>query len=786
MSARARILVVDDDAGHAQSVQALLDAHGYDVVCETHPERALPIARDGAFDVLLLDLNMPRLSGVEFLEALGERASALKTIVLSGATRVADVTPILRLGAYDYLTKPYEPTELVTCVRNAIGRVELERENARMKQAEDAANRRHEFLVNASPDLIYTLDADGRFSFVNGRLSEILGYEPANAIGKHWTDVIDPELHDALRYRIHERRTGTRATHHFEIDYPSRDGDMRVLELSAMGLYVRNEPRTEGFRGTYGILRDVTEPRRTARALAQSQQKFYGLFVNVPDAVFISRLSDGTVLECNDGFRRLAASIGAESTSDLPLWETSAQREAFVAELEVYPVRHQQSFERHFASGVRHLEVRGRIVELDGERSLMASVRDRTVEKQAELDRLSFEAQLQQSSKMEAIGQLAGGIAHDFNNILASIIGYTELALVANAGAAETSGYLKEVVVAGQRARDLISQMLTFTRAHKGHARVTSLPENIAAVARMLRAAIPRTIEIDTELDGGSAPVLIDPVQLQQIVINLLVNARDAIDGAGRISVRTKRVACATRCASCDEEFEGEYATLSVADTGHGIAPELMPRIFELFVSTREPGRGTGFGLWLIHTIVHEYNGHVGIATGPSGTTFNIYLPPATAEAIHGDDGSLLAVEGVNGHIMVVDDEVSMSNFIAEVLRDAGYEARVFNDGATALDHLHTTNEPIALLLVDQKLPNVGGLEIVSAARRQSPGLPIAVLTGYADRADQERLAQLGVTRVLAKPFGIDALLALTRELTERAATPSTATTQTRGEAVAQ
>src|SRR5262245_15187541 len=482
MSARARILVVDDNARHAESVQALLDAHGYDVVCETDPERALPIARDGAIDVLLLDLNMPRLSGVEFLEALGEHASTLKTIVLSGATRVADVTPILRLGAYDYLPKPYEPEELVTSVRNAIGRVELERENARMKQAEDAANRRHEFLVNASPDLIYTLDADGRFSFVNGRLSEILGYEPAAAIGKHWTGVIDATLHETLRHRFHERRTGTRATHHFEIDYPSRDGDVRVLELSAMGLYVRNEPRTEGFRGTYGILRDVTEPRRTARALAQSQQKFYGLFVNVPDAVFISRLSDGTVLECNEGFRRLTASIDAEPTSDLPLWET-AQRDAFVAELEIYPVRHQQTFERHFANGVRHLEVRGRLVVLDGERSLMASVRDRTAEKQAELDRLSFEAQLQQASKMEAIGQLAGGIAHDFNNILASIIGYTELALVANAGGAETRSYLKEVVVAGQRARDLISQMLTFTRAHKGHARVTSLPENIAAVA---------------------------------------------------------------------------------------------------------------------------------------------------------------------------------------------------------------------------------------------------------------------------------------------------------------
>jgi PAS domain S-box-containing protein len=770
MTVAARILVVDDDARHAESVCALLEAHGYHVVAETDPVHALPIARSGGFDVLLLDLNMPRLSGVEFLDALGQDASQLKTIVLSGATRVADVTPILRLGAYDYLPKPYEPAELVTSVRNALARIDLERENARMKQQEEVANQRHQFLVTASPDLIYTLDAHGRFSFVNGRLTDVLGYATQNLVGRHWKELIHPSMHELLDNRFNERRSGNRATEHFEMDYPMHGGDIRVLELTAMGLYDGDESRTESFRGTYGILRDVTEPRRTARALAQSQQKFYGLFVNVPDAVFISRLSDGTVLECNEGFRRLAASFGAEATSDLPLWESPEQRDSFVMELGVYPLRHQLAYERHFESGVRYLEMRGRLVELDGEQSLMASVRDRTVEKQAELDRLSFETRLQQASKMEAIGQLAGGIAHDFNNILASIIGYTELALVSTPATAEIRSYLNEVVVAGQRARDLISQMLTFTRAHRGNARVTSLSESISSVARMLRAAIPRTVTIETELDLSPPPVVIDPVQLQQVVINLLVNASDAIGGPGRIWLRTNRVTCASRCASCDAAFEGDFVTLSVADTGHGIPADLLPRIFDLFMTTREPGRGTGFGLWLIHTIVHEYNGHVGVETGESGTTFTVYLPPAAPGSAHATDGKLLARAGLEGYVMVVDDEVSMSNFIGEVLRDAGYQVRVFNDGAAALDHLQSVRDPIALLLIDQALPLVAGPDITAAARRLHHNVPIVALTGYADRADQDRIPEAGITHVLTKPFPIDALLALARELTTPAA----------------
>ena len=763
----ARILVVDDDARHAQSVRALLLAHGYDVVCETDPRRGLDTVRASPFDVLVLDLNMPGLSGVAFLSALGEGTTRTKTIVLSGETRLNDITPILRLGAYDYLPKPYEPQELVTSVRNAAGRVALERENVRIQQDKEVANRRHEFLVNASPDLIYMLDSRGNFSFLNSQLQEVFEYDSRTLDGAHWTRLFESGAQAVLHRRIDERRSGARATRHLEIDYPDRSGRARVLELSAMGLYESAEPRTEAFIGTYGIIRDVTEPRRTARALAQSQQKFYGLFFNSPDPVFISRLDDGRMLEHNESFGRLFAPM-ADVTQDLVVWGSPTERLGFVAQLTDSPGRHQAALERPFPEGKKYLEVTGRIIEQDGIPCIIASVRDRTAQKQAELDRLSLEAQLQRASKMEAIGQLAGGIAHDFNNILASIIGYTELALVTSTAGADTGTYLKEVVVAGQRARDLISQMLTFTRAHRGNAQITAVGERIAEMSRILRAAIPRTIDVATSLHTANPRVVIDPVQLQQIVINLLINARDAIDGVGRIDVRVNVVEAAGRCASCDAEFGGEHVVLSVADTGHGIAADVLPRIFDMFVTTREPGRGTGIGLWLIHTIVHEYEGHVGVVTGPAGTTFNVYLPLAerAGELLENGDAGGAAAGAIDGRVLVVDDEVSMSNFIGEVLRDAGYDAVVLNDGAAALDYIESHVHEIALILTDHSLSHLTGFDIADAVRRLRHDLPVVVLTGYADRADGERLER-AVARVLPKPFKIDALLALVRELTE-------------------
>jgi PAS domain S-box-containing protein len=760
-----RILVIDDDVRHADSVSHLLSSPEHAVTVEARPEAGFRLLQNQRFDILLLDLNMPGLTGLDILQRVQPARRGIKTIVISGERDIATVAPILRLGAFDYLSKPYAPEHLLTSVRNAQAQVRLERENASIQAQREAMNRTHAFLVNSSPDLIYILDREGRFTFINNQLTHVFGYAQDDLIGNHWTKLFpDPKLHDVVQFRIDDRRTGDRATRHFEFDYSDAHDRRHVIELSAMGLYetVADKP---SFVGTYGIVRDVTEARRTARVLMQSQQKFYGLFMNSPDAVFISRLDDGQLIEANDNFATMIAELApGDVTSDAAIWGSAATRAQFVSDLDRSPRRAQFLLERELPDGPRCFEITARRLSLDHAECMMATLRDLTAQKQAERDRLHLETQLQQSSKMEAIGQLAGGIAHDFNNILASIIGYTELALVSLPDEPPgVASYLNEVVAAGQRARDLISQMLTFTRAHRGRPELTPLSTSVTEVSRMLRAAIPRTIDIDTVMADDLPPVLIDPIQLQQIVINLLINARDAIDGHGRILVGAS---CAERsgvCVACSSAYEGRYVMLTVADTGHGIPEALHKKIFDMFVSTREPDRGTGIGLWLIDTIVHEYDGHIGLESGPSGTKFHVLLPVTArlAQPAQAPPPKSLIAPAVRGQgrIIVVDDELSVANFVSEVLRSAGYDVRVFNDSDAARAHIRRHPEQISLVLTDQSMPQVTGFEIAEAARQSDPAVPVVILTGLADNIDAGKLAQQGVAQLIPKPFRIEALL---------------------------
>ena len=768
----AHVLVVDDDARHAASVRELLNAHGYSVEFEVEGARGLSRINADPIDVLILDLDMPNMSGIDMLEALRTSTNGLKTIVVSGESQVDKITPILRLGAYDYLPKPYEPEQLLASVRNAVARTRLERENRTMQDEKEAINRRDAFLISASPDLIYMLDTAGRFTFVNNQLSDVFGYNPDSLMGRDWQALVSHDVSTRLAHHVDERRTGQRATHSLEFEYQDPRGRLHIIELSSMGLYDGTRPKSAEFAGTYGILRDVTESRRTARALAQSQQKFYALFMNSPDAVFISRLSDGHLIEANENFARMMEELGtAEIESDLAVWGDPSQRQVFVEGLIRSPRRHLMMLEREFFGVRRHFEITGRTLDIDTEPCLIASLKDVSAQKQSEQDRLNLETQLQQASKMEAIGQLAGGIAHDFNNILASIIGYTELSLGSPAGAdpSQVHGYLREVIAAGQRARDLISQMLTFTRAHRGTPVVVKVSDSIAEVSRMLRAAIPKTIHMETSAADDEPAVEIDPVQLQQVVLNLLINARDAITGNGRIDVRVSRVVGSGKCASCDSQLTGEYVEIAVADTGHGISEELLPRIFDMFVSTREPGRGTGIGLWLIHTLVHEYEGHVTVATSPRGTTFRVLLPIEATQR-HKSIATTVPTTMPQGHILVVDDEVSVGNFIGEVLRNAGYQTRVFNDSAAAFEYIGTHHRDLALILTDQSMPQVSGLELAELALSLPNPPPVVIITGYADKADKGRISALGVTQVLSKPFRIEDLLEAVRSNTRNPA----------------
>lgn len=766
--------MVDDDAAHAESLRQLLLAHELeaelDIEVITDPLRAMVRIREKTPVVLLLDVNMPGLTGVELLEAMSGDRNRMRTIVVSGENDLETLSPLIRLGAYDFIRKPFAPDALLRSVGKALGEWHLERENQRMQAREAAANSLNRFLLDAFPDLLYMLDDQGRFTFINNRLERIFDADRRELTGQSWEALFaDEGTRTLLKHHINERRSGSRETRRFEFTMPLGSGDSARLECSARGLYSAETGQAERrFLGTYGVLQDVSEVARARRALQQSEQKFHALFMESPDAVFIARVDDGTVLEGNALFSSWATS-GEElkPLTDHFLWPSLAARDEFIAALRRSPEHMSLSVERIFDGTSRYFEINARLIELEDAQCLLGTVRDRSRERQAELQHLELQSQLQQAGKMEALGQLAGGIAHDFNNILASIIGYTELVLTSRHRLPEDrlDDYLREVVSAGHRARDLISQMLTFTRARRGEPRPIEPGETLSSVSRMLRAAIPSTIGIDTDVEADLPTVMLDPVQFQQVVMNLMINARDAISGTGRISLNVRRVVSCPACHVCGDRIEGEHIAVSVTDTGHGIAPQDLARIFEMYFTTRSPGKGTGIGLWLVDGMVHSAGGHVTVTSQQGvGTTFTIHLP--LAQPAVETEAPKPPVDRLSGRIVVVDDEVSVSAFLGEILRHSGFETVVFNESPKALEYLVTHLDEVALLVTDLAMPMLSGLDLAQFTKGRKPSLPVIAITGFTQAHDARRLAEIGVDHFLTKPFGIDDLLEVVRAAT--------------------
>jgi PAS domain S-box-containing protein len=753
-------------------VRQLLIAHRYSVEVITDPHRALDRIQGETPAVLVLDLNMPGMSGVELLEALVRSDTRTRAIVVSGEKDLETVSPLLRLGAYDFLGKPFAPRQLLSSVSKALSAWHLERENERIQAREVSTNTLNRFLLDAFPDLLYMLDAAGRFTFINNRLAHIFEVDRESLTGRPWEELFsDPAVHTRLRYHMNERRTGVRETRRLEFSVATPNGVSALLECSARGLYAAGDPHQQGrFIGTYGVLQDVSEVARARRALQQSESKFHALFMESPDAVFISRLDDGQVIEGNALFgewQHLASTQAA--ATDHFLWPSPAARNEFVAALHRSPEHLGLSVERNLSGTARYFEINARLIDLEDQPCMLATVRDRSRERQAELQQLELQSQLQQAGKMEALGQLAGGIAHDFNNILASIIGYAELVLTSRHRLEESklNDYLREVVTAGHRARDLISQMLTFTRATRGEPRPVDLADALAAVSRMLRAAIPSTIRITTQVESDLPSVILDPVQFQQVVMNLMINARDAITGTGEITLQVGHSTDTAPCQICGEHLSGRHIVVAVRDTGHGISPQDLQRIFDMYFTTRAPGKGTGIGLWLVDGMVHAAGGHLTIDTEPGkGSQFTVHLPFERAPAPLETPRSLIGDLG--GRIVVVDDEVSVSSFLGEILRHSGFETVVFNESPKALDYLVMHLDDIALLVTDLAMPMLSGMDLAQFVKGRNPELPVIAITGFRQTHDMRRLQEIGVDHLLAKPFGIEDLLEVVRSATGR------------------
>ncbi len=618
-----------------------------------------------------------------------------------------------------------------------------------------------DFLDNA-PGGFFSVGEDGRFLFVNRTFADWVGTTVEDLLaGGH-------RLHEFLEHppidgKPYDLVPGGGQVQHGDIVFRSVAGNL--LPAGVDMTLVEDE---EGRIRTRAVVRDLLEEQEWQAALAQSQRRFQRFFEDAPIGIALVD-AQGSVLECND---MMAVMIGrpVEEAVKLSLSDLLAPADqAKVSEL--------------LASG-REVPDHPLEVRLSGENDTIAQLFVRVLHDPGPntqtyilhfidfTERKNLETQFAQSQKMQAVGQLAGGIAHDFNNLLTAIIGFCDLLLLRHKPGDSSFGDIMQIKQNANRAANLVRQLLAFSRQQTLQPRVLDVTDALTELLHLLRRLIGENIDLKMVHGRDLGLVRVDQGQLEQVLINLCVNARDAMPRGGKLTIKTmnRKTRTVTRVAGEDIP-PGDWVVISVADTGTGIPPNILTRIFEPFFSTKEVGSGTGLGLSTVYGIVRQTGGYVNVdSTVGEGSCFWIYLPRheaeekpmTTAEAQQEKPaGDLTGI----GQILLVEDEDAVRMFSARALRNKGYQVHEAASGEIALTVLSEAKTPMDLLITDVIMPQMDGPTLVNEVRRTQPDLKVIFISGYTEDKVRSQFASNEEIHFLPKPFTLKQLAVKVKEV---------------------
>lgn len=678
-----------------------------------------------------------------------------------------------------------DPAFIESVMKIFATRAAAELERDRIERDLRASEASYRAIFEAAEDCIFIHDIEtGAFVDVNPRACEVYGYDHATLLTMTPADLgagVEPYSEREAAHWLARARAGEVVR--FEWRRRNADGSLHWDEVCLKRI------RLAGVDRILAVTRDITARKESAETITRSENRLRATVEAALDCI-ITMDESGRICGFNPAAERCFG-FGSDEVLGRSLAETLIP-ERFRAAHEAGMAR----FLRHGSGPFigRRVEVVARrsdgsefpaelaiaLAEGIGGRIFVGYLRDLTAAKQAEEARERLEAQLRQAQKMEAIGHLAGGIAHDFNNILTSMTGYLALAgeRQSELGDPRLARYLDQTGVAARRARDLIRQLLTFSRGQRGKHREIGLRPLVEEMIHFLKPMLPSTVGFEVALGDDPACIIADPVQIEQVLMNLCINARDALDGRGTIRIAVERpAASAAICASCRASVEpaGQVA-LVVSDDGPGISPEVMERMFEPFFTTKPVGKGSGMGLATVHGIVHELGGHILIDSTPGvGTVFRVVLP-AVAPSGAGCGAGRAAAQpsgrpALSGRILVVDDEAMVTDFLGELLQTWGLEVVVAHDGVDGGERFAREPQGFDLVLSDQTMPRRTGLEMAAEIHRINPAVPIVLFSGFAEDVPECVLASTGVRALLAKPVEPATLLeSLSGLLTPRTA----------------
>jgi len=629
----------------------------------------------------------------------------------------------------------------------------------------DERNKLVDFLDNA-PIGFYSVDGNGRFLFVNQTLAQWLGGMPEEIIasGVRLHDFlatppsVDTAASDPFAGSDDEGQRG-------EVALRSRDG--RVLQAWIGQSIVGSGPELR----TRSVVRDLTPEREWETALRLSRERFQRFFANAPVGIaLIDRI--GRLEEAN---RALGELFGA-AQQDLigqPLigFLNDDDRREIAAKLAAAadgatppgPVEVRLKNTRDKTCVVFLSRLGG---PESGDGSLMLHFIEVTEQK-------NLEIQFAQSQKMQAVGQLAGGVAHDFNNLLTAMIGFCDLLLMRFRPGDPSFADIMQIKQNANRAANLVRQLLAFSRQQTLQPRIIDITDVLVELSHLLRRLIGENIELKVVHGRDLGLAKVDQGQLEQVIINLAVNARDAMQGGGTLTIRTSNISQASAVRRGHEVMPaGDYVLIEVSDTGVGISKEHLARIFEPFFSTKEVGSGTGLGLSTVYGIVKQTGGFIFVDSAPGrGATFQIYLPRHqlndAALNTRGDLAEVLPPKDLTGigTVMLVEDEDPVRIFGARALRNKGYKVLEAKSGEAALELMGTSEEKIDLMITDVVMPNMDGPALIREVREIHPDMKVIFISGYTEDAFRQRLDSDSEIHFLPKPFSLKQLASKVKEV---------------------
>jgi PAS domain S-box-containing protein len=644
-------------------------------------------------------------------------------------------------------------------------------------------NARYNAVVDSAADAILTMDSAGLIQMANPSALRSLGYAPAEMLGQPITLLFGQEAQWTTAWAALLR--GERQQRPLDLVARRRDGSLSFVEMSAS-----RWSSDDRFFVT-AILRDVNERHRAERALrhlnetleervalAIRQRKLLADMVEATDGLVLAVDLDRRILAVNtaqaDAFARLFGTrpcVGddlhtvlvpdrEDARRILMLWDRALRGERFTSLQHLGPERALRWYELKFDT----------LHDAEGRRvAAFQFAYDVTARVDSEMQLAQAQEALRQSQKMEAIGQLTGGIAHDFNNLLTGIIGAMDVLKrrLAARRYEDTARFMDAAVASANRAAALTHRLLAFARRQPLDPRPVDVNRLIQGTEELLSRTIGEQVALHTDLAEGLWPALSDTSQLESAILNLAINARDAMPEGGRLVLSTRNaVLRETTAFAGDEVLPGDYVVVTVADTGAGMPPGVVARAFEPFFTTKPLGQGTGLGLSMVYGFAKQTRGGVGIESDEGrGTRISIYLPRFLGTAAREDEApaeELPRGQGMN--VLLVEDDASVRLLIAEVLRELGYSCIEATDGQAALPIL-ASNIHIDLMITDVGLPGMNGHQVARLARQQRPNLRVLFVTGYAEHATGDtRFLEAGMT-MITKPFSLDLLALRIRDM---------------------